>query len=383
MGECNLEELQTWAQSGAMALTGRAGGPPFAPSGRIATFVQQRLAALGFSIPGLLGERAAYAGLRRRGPWSCAGATRALQTRDGAVALSLVRPSDFELLPALLCSDVVDEPWRDVADWAADHSTAAVAERMLLLGLPGGAIPGAATDSSLRSRPGVLTTTMGVRTRKRSPLVLDLSSMWAGPLAAHLLGLRGARVLKVESVRRLDGTRSGSSEFFSLLHHGHGSLMVDFSADAEILKSWLEAADVVIESSRARALRQLGIFADEFVRNGTIWLSITAEGRDSDAVGFGDDLALRGGLAIRESEDLLPVGDAIADPLAGVAAAAAVTEALATTEARLIDLSMMHLVAELAQEPAMPFHEVRWRQGSWWVSAEGRRFPVLAPRRRR
>ena len=39
------------------------------------------------------------------------------------------------------------------------------------------------------------------------PLVVDLSALWAGPLCAHLLGLAGARVVKVESLGRPDGAR--------------------------------------------------------------------------------------------------------------------------------------------------------------------------------
>ncbi|WRZ90036.1 CoA transferase [Streptomyces sp. NBC_01007] len=51
--------------------------------------------------------------------------------------------------------------------------------------------------------------------------MVDLSALWAGPLCAHLLGLTGARITKVESAARPDGARRGSAEFYRLLHQGH------------------------------------------------------------------------------------------------------------------------------------------------------------------
>ena len=50
---------------------------------------------------GLLGERAALAGLSRRAPCSVGGAFRALRAADGWLGLSLARPDDIALLPAL------------------------------------------------------------------------------------------------------------------------------------------------------------------------------------------------------------------------------------------------------------------------------------------
>jgi hypothetical protein len=46
-------------------------------------------------------------------------------------------------------------------------------------------------------------------------------------------------------------------------------------------------------------------------------------------VGFGDDVAASAGLVVADGGDLLPVGDALADPLAGTAAAVAAMGALA------------------------------------------------------
>jgi hypothetical protein len=97
--------------------------------------------------------------------------------------------------------------------------------------------------------------------------VLDLSSLWAGPLCAHLLGLAGARVVKLESASRPDGARAGSAAFFDLLNAGKASVALDLSSRAgrDSLRRLIASSDIVIESARPRALRQLGIEAEALV----------------------------------------------------------------------------------------------------------------------
>ncbi|MCW2866677.1 MAG: putative CoA-transferase, family [Marmoricola sp.] len=368
-----MNALADWAASGAMALTGRDDGPPLAAPGRPASVVRETLQHLALEIPGLLGERAAYAGLTRRGPWSCGGAMRVLPTYDGHLALSLARPSDIELVPALV-QGVVSDPWAAVAAWASAVPTQEAAARVEVLGLPGGAVP---TEPVVGS--GVSTTVLGTRTVADRPWVVDLTSLWAGPLCAHLLGLSGARVVKIESSRRPDGAREGTPAFFELLHAGHDQLTLDFRHpdDLERLRDLVATADLVLEASRPRALRQLGIDAERVVRDGTSWLSITARGRDSNAIGFGDDVAACAGLVVPDGDDLLPVGDAIADPLTGVTAAVAAHDALHSSEARLIDVSMLHVTA--ATVGPVPEHETAYVDGSWWAEDETGRHQVVPP----
>ena len=187
-------------------------------------------------------------------------------------------------------------------------------------------------------------------------MVADLSSMWAGPLCARLLGLAGAQVIKVESTARPDGARRGNPEFFDWLHAGHRSVSVDFGSAAgrAALAALLEVADVVIEASRPRALAALGL-APDMIRHrpGQVWLSITGYGRGfPERVAFGDDAAVAGGL-VGWAADGSPPGpvfcaDAIADPLAG--ACGALTAALSRSAGggELIDLSMRDVAAAFA-----------------------------------
>lgn len=381
-----MSEIALWAASGAMALTGRPDGPPAVAPGRPATAVRDALDRVARLHPEavlpdvrLLGERAAVAGLRRSAPWSCGGAFRVVATRDGHLGLSLARPTDVESVPALLEAPV-DDAWAAVETWAARTTTAEAVERARLLGLACSAVRSSDDDTEPIEPPRApVTETRGGRRRaaRDRPLVVDFTSLWAGPLCAHVLAACGADVVKVESTRRLDGARRGPAAFYDLLHAGHRSVTVDFSSPDELaaLRALVEEADLVLEASRPPALHRLGLDADHLVDHGVSWVSITAYGRDSDAVGFGDDVAAGAGLV---TADLAPCGDALADPLAGVTAAAHAVEALQGDHAVLVDLSMHHVAAAAATSP-MEAHEVHHRDGRWWVECAEGLLPVADP----
>lgn len=387
----DTDPVAAWAHSGAMALTGRADGPPLVAPGRPAAAVQDQLdlvlrdatyrTGTHPALPGcdLLGERAALAGLSRRGPWSCGGAFRAVPTLDGWFGLSLARDDDTALVPALVERSELGSPWEAVEAWARSVTTAEALGRGRLLDLPCGSWPPEPSD-----RPGVVVVQRGGSRRvDERPVVVDLTSLWAGPLCAHLLGLTGCVVVKVESSGRPDGARRGAGQFFDLLHGGHSSVAVDLTDpyDRDRLAEFIGQAGLVLEGSRARALRHLGLYAEDFVAQGTTWLSITARGRASDTVGFGDDVAVAAGLALVEAGDLLPVGDALADPLTGVAAAAAACAALLEERASLIDVSMLDVAREAAVKMTEQ-HVVGRDDAGWWVDSASGRHRVAAPRGR-
>lgn len=369
-----------WATSGAMWLTGRAAGAPLMAPGSPASAVRAALAVfeclrtihgtsgIGLPGPGLLAERAAFSGFRRRGPWSCGGAFRALRAKDGWLGISLPRADDVDMVPALTEDPraKTEHPWDVVAGWVAHADASAAADRAQLLGIAAAPIPvcrGSAHRIRARrpgvNRRGVSYQAGGVRRSRRArPLVVDLTSLWAGPLCAHLLSAAGAEVIKVESRRRPDGGRRGPTGFYALLHGGHRSVALDFDSPGtpDILRELMTSADVVLEASRPRAMRQLGIYAEDIVDSGTIWTSITAYGRTgahADRVGFGDDVAAAAGLVIPDGEDLLPCGDAIADPMTGVVAAVATLAALVGRRAVLNDVSMFDVVSSAVDDCAI------------------------------
>ncbi|MUL82703.1 MULTISPECIES: CoA transferase [unclassified Mycolicibacterium] len=292
----------------------------------------------------LLTGRAALLGIAPDRQDSAGGATRLLAALDGWCALTLSRPDDIAMIPALLQVDSVEtDSWPAIRAWAAETSVTEVATRARLLGLPVGVLGETAPAPPLVSPLGP--------TRAGSLaglLVADLSSMWAGPLCGQLLVRAGATVVKVESWNRPDGTRAGAPEFFDWMNGGKLSYATDFD-DPRDLAALLSVADVVIEASRPAALARRGLGPDTVAdRPGRIWLRITGHGSDgekADWVAFGDDAAVSGGLV--GYRDGAPVfsGDAIADPLTGLHAAAAVAASRECGGGELIEFSMAAVAA--------------------------------------
>ncbi len=168
--------------------------------------------------------RAALLGLRPAGRISAGGATRLLATSDGWCALTLSRDDDVQSVPALLeTNDEPADPWMAVTTAAAGRDAAEFVSRARLLDLPA-AILGEVRSAPARFAPGGLTAPRHMS----ELLVADLSSMWAGPLCGHLLAAAGATVVKVETISRPDGTRSGDSRFFDWMNASKLSYATDF-----------------------------------------------------------------------------------------------------------------------------------------------------------
>ncbi|MFI0350299.1 CoA transferase [Actinomadura sp. 9N407] len=371
-----------WAASGVVALTGRPDGPPLVPPGRgalIARSLAERFAAhTGVRVDGarLLSERAAFLGLGRRGEVSAGGACRLLPTADGWAAVSCARPDDPALLGALACAEVGDDPWPAVSAWLREHTGAELAERAELLGIAAGPVAPRTAPSPpepLEPRP------------LERALVVDFSALWAGPLCAHLLGMAGARIVKVEIPSRPDGARRGDPGFYRLLHAGHRSVVLDPGTreGRRALAALVDRADIVIEASRPRALRRFGLDAEAAVAAGTTWVSITAYGRAQDRIGFGDDVAAATGLVCRDPAGTpLFCGDAIADPLAGLTAAALASTAPPGGGGVLWDVAMSDVVASTLESGASPSPSAVRDGGGWTVETGDGPVPVALPARR-
>jgi hypothetical protein len=338
-----------------MALTGRGDGPPLpAPPSAVTGLLRlagalRELTPVSVDGPALLGERAAAAGFERHGDVSCGGATRLLPVADGWLAVTLARPEDFGALAAWLGEEVVAGQLAGrLRSFHADH----LVERAALLGLPvarlGEAGPpplvNVAVPGEAPPRPSL-----------EGTVVIDLSSLWAGPLCAHLLQLAGARVIKVESEARPDGARNGPAAFFDLLHAGQESVVLDFRTECgrAALRRLVASGDVVIEASRPRALAQLGAGPEHVLAEGRpqVWVSITGHGRSGPParrVAFGDDAAVAGGLVVWDESGPCFCADAAADPAAGLLAAVAVAAALRVGGRWLLDLTLSGTAAFLA-----------------------------------
>jgi hypothetical protein len=333
----------------------------------------------------LLSERAMLAGFKVPGRTSAGGGCRLFDTRNDAIALNLSRPSDRELLPALFqVNDLDSNDEAAIAARIAECDAAALVSRGRLMGLaiaaeneapnsgvgtaePYAHSPGGCLDSesdATRTIGSAWVQTLGQTLtagspadipRDHPPRVLDLSALWAGPLASHLLWLAGAHVIKVESLTRPDAMRNGDDAFYALLNQGKLSVALDLKTPhgKSALLSLITTSDIVIEAARPRALLQLGIDGTELVRStpGLVWMTLTGHGAMGDAanwVGFGDDCGVSGGLsaALRAATgDTGFVGDAIADPLTGMTAAAIAWENWKSGTGARYGLAMSNVVA--------------------------------------
>ena len=260
------EPLTDWAASGSLFLRGTAPqvGPGRLPAHLRGAALAARL--LGFPVPiagdRLPGDRAAL-----RGGTPAPSRCRIHRTADGFVAVNLARPDDLDLVPAWLGlatgAEVAPLSTLDeLAPLLASLPTALAVDTAAELGLAvarATTAREAATDAQARSRgdgwpplPWVVETVPGppVTGPRDPPYVVDLTSLWAGPLTTSLLAATGATVIKVEGPNRPDGTRGGDPRFFDLLNAGKLAVALDLRAEPgrRGLGRLLDRADVVVES---------------------------------------------------------------------------------------------------------------------------------------
>ncbi len=360
------EAVAALARSGIVALTGWPAGPPVLPPWQLAAQLAYLVSELHEVTAGqgrpvrvsweaAVAGRAVLLGLGRQGQTSPNGSCRLLRTPDGWVALNLPRPSDADLVAALSGRPVSDA-WSAAKALAEVTPAAEFVDRGRLLGLATAPLPPAPTAAPGRPEAHAYSSERRWSPGRTDPKdvwqVVDLSSLWAGPLAARILAEAGAAVTKLESATRPDGARA-TPAFYGWVHPGNETVVqVDLATTAgrQRAATLIGAADVVIEASRPRALEQLGLGPEDHPdRPGRVWLSITGYGRDHpgrDWIAFGDDAAVAGGLVAWQG-DGGPVfcGDAIADPLSGLTGALAVLAARQVGGGVLIDLAMSRAAA--------------------------------------
>lgn len=385
----SLHPALAWARSGLMSLTGLPDSKPLMCPAPVAACADGALDALrrisaahrfdGFSGAALCAERAAIAGHRRAGGTSPGGSCRLLRTADAGIALNLARVEDWALLTAWLESEVASGDWDALAGAVKKIITHDLVERGRELGLaispdvpvPSSSVPWFRITHDARAR----------RVQERAPRVLDLSTLWAGPLCSHLLQQLGAEVVKVESMQRPDGARRGPSDFYDLLHAGQRSVALDFSsADGrDALRGLMRQSDIVIEASRPRALRQLGISAETMLDEtpGLTWISLSGYGRghpQEQWVAYGDDAAVGAGLSWlmhRACGQHVFAGDAIADPLTGLHAALAAWAVHRSGGGRLVSLALCDVVRHVLQfDLIRDVDALRQRQREWTQLAQ-------------
>jgi len=235
--------------------------------------------------------------------------------------------------------------------------------------------------------------------------LLDLTRVWAGPLAARILADLGADVIAVEApIGRGPATvPAGTSTYaaggqlaepwnqqplFNKLHRNRRSLCVDLkTAEGRALFLRLVAAsDVVIENFSVRAMPSLGLgYAQLRAANPRIvYVSMPAFGGGGpyrNYVGYGPSLEPMIGLtALMGYSDDEPrvTATALVDPMAGVTAAAAALTALErrdrTGRGAHVDLSQYEAGLALVGE-ALVAYQLSGREPQRFGNAH----PTIAP----
>ena len=306
----------------------------------------------------VLDARAPWMSLAPPGERSPNGSCRMVRCADGWIAVNLPREDDLASVPAWIGAALDDEPWAAIAEMARAQPAARLVEDAQRLGLPVAEVGGVST-----AQPDAPMHRLGAgraAPRRERLRVVDLSSLWAGPLCGALLARAGCEVTKVESSGRPDVSRLSTPGFFAELNDGKTQRALDFADPAALddLRREIAAADVLITSARPRAFAQLGLSPETvFAANpGLVWTAITGygwEGPLSRQVAFGDDAAAAGGLVRWRQGRPAFMGDALADPLTGLAAAAGTLKAMVQGGGVLVDVAMARTAAGVAAQAGL------------------------------
>lgn len=192
-------------------------------------------------------------------------------------------------------------------------------------------------------------------------VVLDVATLFAGPVAATILADFGAEVVKIEHPRRPDGARShgqskdGEGLWWKVLGRNKRAMTLDLSSPAgrDAFLRLVARADVVIENFRPGTLERWGLSFEELqaANPGIILTRVTGFGQEGPRAkepAFGTIAEAMSGFAHSTGQadgppTLPPL--ALADNIAGMAAAIATLTALharrRTGRGQVVDLAII------------------------------------------
>ena len=243
--------------------------------------------------------------------------------------------------------------------------------------------------------------------------VLDLTNVLAGPFCAYQLALLGAEVVKVEVPGEGDLARQlGADPALNAAHMGASflaqnagkkSLTLNLKAERgkDILRRLVRRFDVLVENFRPGVMQRLGLSHEALAAENPqlVYCAISGFGQDGPLKGAPayDQIiqGLSGMMSITGNADSAPlrVGYPVADTLAGITAAFAISAALVrrlrSGEGGFIDVSMLdsalcsmgwivsnHLIAGVEPKPhgndnftAAPSGAFRARDGMLNIAA--------------
>lgn len=207
-------------------------------------------------------------------------------------------------------------------------------------------------------------------------LVVDASTILAGPLCAQLLGDYGADVIKIEHPVAGDGmrghghTKDGHSLWWKEISRNKRTVGLSLSVPggAKIFRSLIARADVLVENFRPGTLERWGLGPEELhrVNPGLVIVRITGFGQTgpyAGRAGFGTLAEAMSGFAhLTGADDGPPTLPAfgLADSLCGIAASSAAAMALFARErdphrrGQVVDMSLLEpLMAAVGPSPTV------------------------------
>ena len=289
---------------------------------------------------------------------SANGACRLIRAKDGWIAVNLPGPLDHPIVPTWIGCAPDAEPWAAIGKSARRRPWRELVDTAAEAGL---AVAGVGEITTQTPHPFLHRMATGAARRPGGPLkVIDLSSLWAGPFAGAVLVRAGAQVTKIESRAAPDALRAAAPETFERLNGEKEDVALDFDdpEDRARLAGALAEADVIITSAGPAATARMGLTprAAFPLRPSLIWIAVTGYGwmgPNADRLAYGDDAAAAGGL-VRWDPKGAPsfIGHALADPIAGFAAAAAGLEAMRQGGGFLVDAPLARTAADVAGRAA-------------------------------
>jgi formyl-CoA transferase len=230
-------------------------------------------------------------------------------------------------------------------------------------------------------------------------LVVDLSRALAGPQATMMLADMGVRVIKVETPKTGDDSRSWGppfvgpedepvSTYFLSANRNKESLQLDLKSDdgREALTRLLERADVLVENFRPGVLDRLGFGMArlEELNPGLVVLSISGFGHDGpeggragyDQIAQGEAglMSLTGPSPDQPTRVGVPIGDLLSGMYGAFGVAAALADRARTGRGTVVRTSLLAAIVGVHA-----FQGTRWTVAGEVPHAGGNHHPAIAP----
>jgi crotonobetainyl-CoA:carnitine CoA-transferase CaiB-like acyl-CoA transferase len=229
--------------------------------------------------------------------------------------------------------------------------------------------------------------------------VADFTAFWAGPIVGQFLGMLGADVIHVESVKRPDGIRGHTARRieddlwweWTPWFHGPNTNKRDVTLDMntergrDLARRLIARCDVVLENYAPRVMEQWGLDAETVLglRKDAIYVRMPAFGLSGpwrERTGYAQNMEQVSGMATmtgyRDDRPLVPNG--ICDPLAGnhalLALLLAIEHRRKTGEGMLVEVPMIGAAINVTAEQVLEYQAF-----GHLMSRDANRGPTGAP----